>query len=113
MASRVCASDDDTFFVPVSTGVNIGGAVAERQATATAVGSVGGGAMQQQICMDREFTRLKLVIDDGAVLFGVIDALIEHVVVRFAAGAISQVPNVLRACNEFHAGVFYVGIVDR
>ena len=108
----VLAADDDSLFVPVHAGADLGGGVAEGEGAAAAVGLVGLGAVEEEVGVEGGLAGGEDVVDGGAVLFCVLDGLVEGVVFLGGAGAPGEVAVVVGASQKAHAGVFDVGIVD-
>ena len=61
--------------------------------------------------MDRDLPGLEHVVNNLAILLGVVDRLIQNVVLGAVAFAIRHMAEVMRAGDELHASVFLVGII--
>ena len=68
--------------------------------------------MEQQIAMDRDLSGFEHVVDDLAVLLGVVDRLVQHVVFGTVAFAVGHVSEMVGTRDELHARIFLVCIVD-
>ena len=73
---------------------------------------VGLGAVEEEVGVEGGLAGGEDVVDGGAVLFCVLDGLVEGVVFLGGAGAPGEVSVVVGASQKAHAGVFDVGIVD-
>ena len=62
--------------VPIHAGTDVGSGVAEGEPTATAARLIGLGAVKKKIGMEAAFTGAKDVVDGGAILFCILNALI-------------------------------------
>ncbi len=81
MAKFILSTDVNPFLVPAECGMDIGCAVSQSQAAATAVRIVGLGAVQQEIAVNRYLSCFEFIDNDFAILFWIIDGLIEDVVI--------------------------------
>lgn len=73
---------------------------------------IGFGAMQQQVAVNRNLSRLELIIDHLSILLRIIDRLIENIVVIVLARSVGHVPKMMGAGHELHARILTIRIVD-
>lgn len=78
IAFGVCAADDDSLSVPAEVRADVGRTVAKRESAAPAVRFIRLGTVQEQVAVQRDFTRAKRVVNRVAVLFGVVAAFDER-----------------------------------
>ena len=69
--------------------------------------------MKKKVGMYRGLSGLQLNRDDLAKAFCIFNGLVQHVVLLFLARPPGEVSMVMRARDEFHAGVSEIGLVDR
>jgi len=112
MAGRITPSYPNPLLVPLHGGANFRCAVPQRESTSATVGIIGFRAVQQQIAMDRNLASPQFIVDYVAILFGVVDRLVENVVIIALARAIGHVSKMMRASYELHARITSVRIVD-
>ena len=112
MSVVILTADEDAFLVPIHFRADVGCGVAEGETTAAAVRFICLGAVKQKIGMEAAFAGAEDVVDRGAILLCVLDALVKGVVFLWGTLAPSEVAMVVGASEETHAGVFGVGIVN-
>jgi len=110
--ARVATPHVDPFLVPLHPGSNACGTEPQRQTTPSARREVRFGSMEQQIAMDRDLSGFEHIVDDLAVLLGVVDRLVQHVVFGTVAFAVGHVSEMVGTRDELHARIFHVCIVD-
>ena len=112
MLARIAAPHVDPLLVPLHPGSNARSTEPQGQSAPSARREVRFGSMEQQIAVDRDLSGLEHIVDDLAVLLGVVDRLVQHVVFGTVAFAVGHVSEMMGTRDELHAGVFVVGIVD-
>ena len=76
MSVGISTADKDTFLVPIHACADGGGGITEGETTATAVGFICLGSVKEKIGMEAAFTGAEDVVDGGAILFCILNALI-------------------------------------
>ena len=112
MAIGISAIDEDTLLVPIHSRTDVGSGVAEGETTAAAVRFICLGAVKQKIGVEAAFAGAEDVVDRGAILLRVLDALVKGVVFLWGTLAPSEVAMVVGTGEETHACVLGVSVVD-
>ena len=113
MSVVILTADEDAFLVPIHFRADVGCGVAEGETTAAAVRFICLGAVKQKIGMEAAFAGAEDVVDRGAILLCVLDALVKGVVFLRGTLAPSEMAMVMGAGEETHACVLGVSTVDR
>ncbi len=113
MSVVILTADEAAFLLPTHFRTDVGSGVAEGETTAAAVRFICLGAVKQKIGVEAAFAGAEDVVDRGAILLRVLDALVKGVVFLWGTLAPSEVAMVVGTGEETHACVLGVSTVDR